>query len=449
MTQEIFIENIKKSPHNMIKIAITDIDGVLRGKIIHKQKLLDIIDDSFGFCDVIMGWDCADTLYNNGTTTGWHTGFPDTRATLDLSTQREIPWQDNIPFLLANLKDAENINPHPACPRGLLTKIKNRAENLSLTPIFAQEFEWFNFEKIEGKLGNTSDLKTITDGMFAYSLLRLSQNHPFVADIFTKLEAFGVPMEAIHTETGPGVYEAAIQKQPVLQAADNAVLFKAAIREIANSHGYTASFMAKWNQTLPGCSGHIHQSLWDRDGNNLFHNYEKPIELTETLQHFMAGQLHCLPYIMPMYAPTINSYKRLVDGSWAPNTPTWGIENRTTALRLIRSTKHTGTNLEMRVPGSDSNPYLAMAASLASGLYGIENKLPLTTPAFQGNAYLNAEKLPDTLQKATAQMTHSKLANQLFGEDFVAHFCATREWECDLYNKQVSNWELSRYFEII
>lgn len=449
MTKQELIDKIKNSPHNMIKVAVTDVDGILRGKIMHKQKFFDVLENSFGFCDVIMGWDCTDNLNTNTTLTGWHTGFPDTQAAIDLSTLREMPWQENTPFVLADLKNAEGNAPHSACPRSLLKSIEAKANNLSFDTLYSQEFEWFNFEQNKDKSTNKSNLQTITDGMFGYSLLRLSQNHPFVSDLFTMLESFGVPLEGLHTETGPGVYEAAIQKQPILLAADNAVLLKAAVKEIANKHGFTASFMAKWNQSLPGCSGHIHQSLWDKEGTNLFHNSENPEELTNTLKHFMAGQLYCLPQIMPMYAPTINSYKRLVDGSWAPNTPTWGIENRTTALRFIKGTKPSGTNLEMRVPGSDSNPYLAMAASLASGLYGIENQLPLTTESTLGNAYQHSNKLPNTLQNATNSFRDSKVANSLFGEAFVSHFCKTREWECQQYEKQVSDWELNRYLEII
>ena len=346
---------------NKIKVAVTDIDGILRGKYIHKQKFLDIADSSFGFCDVIMGWDNADNVYTNAETTGWHTGFPDTRAQIDINTFRTVPWQENIPFFLADLTYGDET--HVGCSRSLLKKVIAKSEQMGFKAVFSQEFEWFNFKRNEKGDCNSLNPETITNGMFGYSLLRLAQNHPYVMDLFNLLEKFDLPLEGLHTETGPGVYEAAILKQPVLKAADNAILFKAAVKEIALKHGIMASFMAKWNQKLPGCSGHIHQSLWDADSHNLFHT-ENSAELPEILQQYIAGQLHCLPYIMPMYAPTINSYKRLVDGSWAPNTATWSIENRTAATRYIPGSKASGSNLEMRIPGSDSNAYLAMAASL-------------------------------------------------------------------------------------
>lgn len=209
--------------------------------------------------------------------------------------------------------------------------------------------------------------------------------------------------------------------------------------------------MAKWNTNLPGCSGHIHQSLWNADrSKNLFYsgNAEKP--MSPVMESYLAGQLYCLPELLPMYAPTINSYKRLRDGAWAPTTVTWGYDNRTTAVRVLNG-DNSSTRLEMRVAGSDTNPYLAMAASLASGLYGIRMGLKLETPAVVGNAYAkqDAIKLPSNLLDATKQMAQSTLANELLGEEFTAHFTKTREWEWREFSKAVTDWELKRYFEII
>ena len=353
-----------------------------------------------------------------------------------------------MPFFLADLTNPETGKSHPGCSRSLLKRVSDKADKMGFKALYSQEFEWFNFKRDEAGRFDTNKLDTITKGMFGYSILRLSQNHAFVMDLFDLLEKFDIPLEGLHTETGPGVFEAAIMKQPILKAADNAILFKTAVKEIASKYNIVASFMAKWSAELPGCSGHIHQSLWDDKGKNLFFT-EETNTLPETLEQFIAGQLHCMPYLMPMYAPTINSYKRLVDGSWAPNTATWSIENRTVALRYIKGAKESHSNLEMRIPGSDSNAYLAMAASLASGLYGIENKLKLTEAPINGNAYEQGKKLASNLFDATQLMKNSEIAHNLFGEAFVKNFCYTREWECEAYAKQVSNWELNRYFEII
>jgi glutamine synthetase len=272
-----------------------------------------------------------------------------------------------------------------------------------------------------------------------------------MSDLFELMKRFEVPLEGLHTETGPGVYEAAITYSGVLEAADRAILFKTGVKEIAYLHGIIASFMAKWNEQLPGCSGHVHQSLWDsKSEKNLFFDEAGPYNMSNLLRNYVAGQLHCLPQILPMYAPTVNSYKRLVEGAWAPTTLTWGIDNRTVALRVLQNNSKSA-RLETRVVGSDANPYLAMAASLASGLYGIKKNLQLDQAPTEGNGYRDATNgiLPSTLHEATQQMKQSSLARELFGEKFVEHFALTREWEWRQFGKVVTDWELKRYFEII
>ena len=245
-------------------------------------------------------------------------------------------------------------------------------------------------------------------------------------------------------------YEATIIYDEIMEAADKAILFKSGVKEIAYRHNFVATFMAKWNTNLPGCGGHIHQSLWDKKRiNNLFYDEKNKSGISEIMQQYIAGQLICLPEILPMYAPNINSYKRIGHGDWAPATATWGIDNRTAAIRAIPGSNKT-SRIEMRVPGADTNPYLAMAASLASGLYGIKNKLKLTTPETKGNAYNNKNgTLPGNLMDATRKMAKSEIAIELFGENFVSHFTKTRVWEYRQFENEVTDWELKRYFEII
>ena len=451
MTKEEIINIVRNHSSAKVKLAVTDIDGVLRGKYISVEKFLSVIEGNLGFCDVIFGWDSADVAYDNGKVTGWHSGYPDANAKLDISTFRQIPWEQDVPFFLGEFIEKDG-KPAFFCPRQLLKKIKGEAEKESYKATFSQEFEWFNFKETPDTLHEKDfkQLKPLTPGMFGYSILRTSLQNPFFTDLFELITKFGVPIEGLHTETGPGTYEAAITHSDILEAADRAVLFKTSVKEIAYRHGILATFMAKWNENLPGCSGHVHQSLWDEhQKQNLFFDEKAPNKMSELMKHYIAGQLYCLPYLLPMYAPTINSYKRLVEGAWAPTTLTWAIDNRTVALRALPGSKKS-SRLETRVVGSDSNPYLAMSACLASGLYGIKNKLKLQD-ATVGNGYrdLAHGTLPKNLHEATAKMKESPIAKELLGEKFVEHFCLTREWEWRQFAKVVTDWELKRYFEII
>jgi glutamine synthetase len=453
MNTDSLLTYFKEHNTTKVKFAFTDIDGILRGKVISTEKLIDTLEKGIGFCDVVFGWDCNDKCYDQTVTvTGWHSGYPDANCTIDLSTFRIIPWQNNIPFFTADFSKSGDDHA-TVCPRSLLKRVAAGALSMGYTARFAQEFEWFNFRETPKTLEQKHYIKPepLTPGMFGYSVIRPSMYAAFNDELFDLLQQFNIPLEGVHTETGPGVYEAAITHDEVVNAADKAVLFKNAVKEIAFNHGIMASFMAKWNENLPGCSGHLHQSLWDADGSqNLFFDAGDHQSISELMRHYIAGQLHCLPHILPMYAPTVNSFKRLVAGAWAPVTVTWAFDNRTAALRVLTPSMPY-TRLETRVPGSDSNPYLAMAASLASGLYGIKHKLPLNISPSTGNAYedLRNGKLPANLFEAATAMQQSAIAKELFGETFTQHFTATRLWEWKQFMQHVTDWEMKRYFEVI
>lgn len=452
MKPEEVIQYVKDHPAGKVKIAFADIDGVLRGKYIATEKFLSVVNGGSGFCDVIFGWDAADLAYDNVKYTGWHTGYPDAPARIDLATFRKIPWEGDIPFFLGDLSDRDN-NPAYVCPRQLVKKVVARAAADGFKAFCSQEFEWFNFRETPQSAEEKSfrNLTPLTPGMFGYSILRSTLNNPFFADLFDLLKRFDIPLEGLHTETGPGVLEAAILYSELLEAADRAVLFKTAVKEIAYKHGIMATFMAKISENLPGCGGHVHQSLWDIDGKrNLFYDGRDPLNMSEQMKQYLAGQLYCLPHLLPMYAPTVNSYKRLVEGAWAPTTLTWGIDNRTVAVRVLCNGDKS-SRIETRVIGSDANPYLAMAAALGSGLYGIEKKMKLDQPATLGNGYreFSYGTLPSNLYEATQKMKASEVARDILGAPFVEHFTQTREWEWRQSLKAVTDWEFKRYFEII
>ena len=444
------IDDIRKSDTQRVKVAVSDIDGILRGKYINKDKFLAAIDGGFGFCNVVFGWDSSDVTYDNASYTGWHTGFPDAMARIDLDTQRNIPWDDDVPFFLGDFINGDG-DPLSVCPRQTLKRVLKKAEKMGLMALCGMEFEWFNFRETPQSFAakNYTKPEPITPGMFGYSLIRMGQNQPFFKALMEELPKFGIPIEGLHTETGPGVFEAAILYSEALEAADRAILFKLGAKEIGARFGIMPSFMAKWSQQYPGCSGHIHQSLSDGKS-NLFHDAKDKYRMSNLFKSFLAGQLKVLPELMPMYAPTINSYKRLVDGFWAPVKPTWGVDNRTASFRVISGSPK-ATRLETRCPGADVNPYLAMAACLAAGLHGVEKNLKLTDSPIEGvnRGSENIPRLPRTLEKSTAVFKQSKLARQFFGDAFVDHFAATREWEWRQYQDAVTDWEFRRYFEII
>ncbi len=446
------LQGIARSPHQKVKVAVTDVDGILRGKYLQKEKFLAAAESGFGFCNVVFGWDSGDVCYDNSAYTGWHTGYPDAKVRIDPATRRSVPWDDDVPFFLGEFVDGQD-RPLAVCPRQLLKSVLDRARKAGYSAKCGLEFEWFNFKETPQSLAakGSLDPTPLTPGMFGYSILRSSLNQPYFADLMDKLRAFGVPLEGLHTETGPGVFEAAIAYSEALEAADRAVLFKTAVKEIAYRHGIVASFMAKWNATLPGSGGHLHLSLWDDAGaKNVFHDAKDRARMSPTYKSFLAGQLRCLPEILPFFAPTVNSYKRLVDGYWSPTRSTWGVDNRTTAFRVIPGGPKS-TRVEVRIGGADLNPYLAVAAAVASGLYGVEKGLELTDAPVVGSAYKESSvpRLPRTLAEATDRLAASTVARELFGEAFVDHFVRTRRWEWGQFADAVTNWEMKRYFEIV
>jgi glutamine synthetase len=452
VSEKEILKYVQSHPGGKVKIAYADIDGILRGKYIATEKFLAALKGNTTFCDVIFGWDAGDVCYDNVKYTGWHTGYPDSPARLDTQTFRKIPWENDVPFFLGELLDQKG-NSSEICPRQLLKKINSQGEKMGFSAVFSQEFEWFNFVETpqSARDKNYQQLQPLTPGMFGYSVLRTTLQQPFFNDLFELLTKFDIPIEGLHTETGPGVLEAAIKYSGVIEAADRATLFKTSVKEIAYRHGIMATFMAKISENLPGCGGHVHQSLWDKSmKRNLFFDANDKQKMSETFRQYLAGQLYCLPYILPMFAPTINSFKRLVEGAWAPTTLTWGVDNRTVALRVLPLGEKS-SRLETRVIGSDVNPYLAMAAALGAGLYGIRNKLKLKQKATTGNGYTDVSNgvLPRTLQEATSLMKGSDVAREIFGDTFVDHFTQTRDWEWRQHLKSVTDWEYKRYFEII
>lgn len=460
---------------NKVKVAGIDVDGVLRGKFMSKDKFLSAVSSNgFGFCSVVFGWDVHDVVYSRELLiSNKANGYRDVIAEIDLSTYRRTPWEDNVPFFLVSFLDPDTRKPLSVCPRGVVSLVAKKAEASGWTPMAGCEYEYFQFKETPHTLveKNFTNLDPLTPGMHGYSLLRTQLNTQYFHDIFNEAEKFDVAIEAHHTETGPGVYETALAYRPVLRMADNAILFKFLAKSVGMKHGITPSFMAKPWANLPGCSGHIHVSLRDSNGKNIFAlpgsetgkgrdgaKYDDTKFISEVAEQFLAGILDGLPDVLPLLVPTINGYKRLVGGEafWAPNAVTYGYDCRAGSVRILSppSVPPSATRFEVRVPGADMNPYFALSAIFALGLRGIEKKLelnivPVTQMTQEDKRSGKVTMLPQSLEAATIRMMRSgSVAREVFGDDFVEHFGGTREHEVALWNSAVTNWEVERYLEL-
>ncbi len=445
---------VRERDLHYIKIGLFDNDGVMRGKYMSREKFFSSLDSGFSFCDVVLGWDCQDQLYDNVKYTGWHTGYPDAPVRLLPDSCREVLLEENMLLFLGEFTDqAEAV-----CPRGTLRRVIGRAADMGFDAYAALEYEFFMFEETPDSIleKKYTDLKPMTPGWFGYSMIRNSTHADLYHQILDMAGAMDFPIEGLHTETGPGVLEAAIAVDSALNAADKGALFKTFMKVLAQKNNLMATFMAKWSNDYPGQSGHIHISLRHRKGSekgsgSAFFDPSQKDTISANQRHFVAGQQKYMGQVLCMIAPTVNSYSRMIPGFWAPTDASFGVDNRTTALRVIPGSDKS-QRVEHRVGSADANPYLALAAALGSGLMGIEQKLEPENE-ITGNAYEMEHPphlaLPKTLWEAAQAMKNSEVARSLFGDPFVDHFTATREWEEREFRKHITDWELKRYFEII
>ncbi len=432
-----------------VKVGAFDIDGIMRGKYISRAKFESALESGFGFCDVVLGWDSKDQLYDNARYTGWHTGYPDANVRLLPESCRSLPWEEPVVFFLGEFSGkAEQV-----CPRAVLRRVLDRAKRAGFDAFAGFEYEFFVFKETPDSIREKGfrDLKPIAPDYFGYSVIRNSVWSDYYRSLLDLGEKMDFPIEGLHEETGPGVIEAAIGYDGALSAADKAALFKTFAKVHAQRQGLMATFMAKWSKDWPGQSGHIHLSLRDAAGKPVFHDPDKPFTMSDTMRWFIGGQQKLMPELLAMVSPTVNSYTRLIPGFWAPTDSAWSVDNRTCALRVIQGGAKS-QRVEYRVAAADANPYIILSAALGSGLWGIENKVE-PEPVVEGNAYdvklPEALALPRTLWEAAQRLKTSTMAREWFGEEFVHHFAASREWEEREFRRHITDWELSRYFEII
>lgn len=430
-----------------VKLGVVDLDGIIRGKYLAREKFLKALESDLTMCKVVFGWDCNDELYN-ARFTGWHNGFPDDTLRIVPETARFLPEENTI-FVLCEFSGQGSA----LCPRNLAQRVIERTRDLGYTVFAGFEYEFFAYVETaeSARAKGYRNLAPLTPSSSGYSVLRSSVHHEIFNDLLSLGQAMDFPLEGLHPEAGEGAMEAAIAAADGIEAADRAVLFKTFSKVLGQRRGIMFSFMARPSLSLPGCGGHLHVSLKNSAGEPAFFSDKAADELSDTARHFIGGQQRYMRDFLSMTSPTVNAFSRLAPGFWAPTTATWGHDNRTCALRALGDSP-TSKRVEYRISSADSNPYLVLAAALASGMAGIAEKIEPDDPV-RTNAYeletLEAQRFPRTLHDAAGLLRSSETAKAWLGDDFVAHYATTREFEEAQYRQHVSDWESHRYFELM
>ena len=451
MNSETVEQYLSENGIDTIKLGMVDIDGLWRGKRVTVDYFLgSIISHGAHICDILFGWDIEDKLIQGLKFTGWHTGYPDIFMVPDISTIAIVPWEERTASVICDVVDV-NGDPVDVSPRQVLKNILNRMDKGDYTAVVGYELEFYllkeTLQSLEQK--NYINIEPLTRGSHTYNLCRGTGTEYIIGELRRKMNEYGVVVDAANSEYGSGQFEVNLRYCPAMTAADRSLLFKSGVKEIVASHDIVATFMAKYNHDDAGSSGHVHQSISDKNGYNLFSDGKGG--LSAMAMHYLAGVIATLPEFMALFCPNINSYKRIVEDSWTGVSATWARENRTTALRTVVSSA-AATRIENRLPGADANPHIVIAACIAGGLYGMNERLEPPKPTV-GNAYeLSDEEatlLPRSLEPALELLEKSEVARDLFGSEFVDHFIATRRWESQEFRKAVTDWERRRYLEMI
>ncbi|UWU82899.1 glutamine synthetase [Bradyrhizobium yuanmingense] len=427
--------------------GVSDFDGVLRGKHVLGEDLSNR-DKIIKFSEAVLAWDCSDRVIPVSFTQKPLSAFGDADVRILSATGRLVSCVGNQYLYLAEFTGKhENI-----CPRGILRKVLRRAADHGYRCAVGFEFEFMLFKENADTIEDKpfGEWTPLTQGPFGYSIMRSVAQHELFDEILALCEKARIPLSGLHFETGPGVVEASLRHCDALEAADRATMFKSMIKAWAQRRGMMATFMAKVSEEWPGQSGHIHVSM-SSDGRNAFYDSNAFGNVSKLMKQFIAGQLNYMNEFCVLAAPNFNSYKRLVPGCWAPISPSWGVDNRSCAVRAIPG-EPSVHRLEYRLAGADVNPYLALACAIGSGILGVEKGLALSAPNVgdaSAEMILPSARLPQSLSAATSWFAQSTAANDVFGERFVEAFSCSRRWEWEAVQHRVTDFERRRYFEII
>jgi glutamine synthetase len=434
-----------------------DTHGVMRGKRVPIGQMAEILEHGMPLCDVfwVMHIDESELVPRPDGHRGYfpteRQGYPDILAKPDPSSLRIVPWHTDTALLVCDwyLPDGESMV--PISPRSVLRQVVDQARDMGYEALSALELEFYLLREKVGTAHHKrpDELVPLQEVPSTYGVVLGSLQEDIGAVIRNQMLDYGLPIEACNPETGPGQFEITLHYGPSLTSADHAFLFKSGVKELAARNGLLATFMAKPNTEWAGNSCHVHISLRDLEGGGAFYDPADPEQLSVTLRHFAGGILSTMREFTALMAPTPNSYRRYVAYSWAGTTATWGIDNRSVGLRVIRDGDH-GTRVEHRQPGGDANPYIVTAATLAAGLHGVKNAIEpgeLATDDVYAQPADQLVVLPRTLTEAVDLLENSLPARYWFGDDFVDHYVHLKRAEVDAQSVAVTDWEVARYLE--
>lgn len=436
---------IEEGEVDTVVLAFTDMQGRLQGKRLHGRYFLDhVVGHGTEGCNYLLGVDVDMNTVSGYAMTSWEQGYGDMEFVMDERTIRLLPWLPATAMVQCDLEWTDH-TPVTASPRAILTRQLDRVAERGWVAYAGTELELVVYEDTyeEARRKGYRDLVPANDYNVDYSILGTTKLEPLLRDIRNHMYAAGLDVEGAKGECNFGQHEVGFLYADALTTADNHVVYKNAAKEIAAQHGKSVTFMAKPNQR-EGSSCHIHLSLRGADGELVFWDEEAGTR-TPLYDQFIAGVLATAADFTLLFAPNVNSYKRFADGSFAPTTLGWGLDNRTCAVRLVG--RGAGARMENRIPGADTNPYLALAAMVAGGLHGIEHELELE-PELTGNAYSSDRpRVPSTMGAARELFHSSAVVRAALGDDVVDHYANMADVELAAYNAAVTDWELVRGFE--
>ncbi len=438
---------VQRGAVDTVIVAFADMQGRLVGKRMAAGLFVEeVAAHGAECCSYLLAVDVEMNTVPGYAISGWETGYGDMVMTPDLSTLRLTPWLHATALVIADLGSADG-GEVAVAPRAILRRQLERLGARGLIADVATELEFIVFDESyrQAWAGGYRGLTPASDYNIDYAMLASARMEPLLRDIRLGMEGAGLRFEAVKGECNRGQQEIGFRYDEAMVTCDNHAIYKNGAKEIADRHGKSLTFMAKYDEA-EGNSCHIHLSLRDEDGAAVFDDGGRPHGMSATFGSFLAGLLATVRELTLFYAPNINSYKRFADGSFAPTAVAWGLDNRTCALRVVGHGRN--IRVECRIPGGDVNPYLAVAALLAGGLHGIERGLEPPAP-YVGNAYqaTDLERLPTTLADAAAAFGVSALAREAFGDDVVAHYLNNARVELAAFNAAVTDWERMRGFE--